>query len=137
QELARVFCVALGEQLHRTLHVCEQDRHLLALALKRRARGENALGEMRRGVRAGRSEPRGILAGQARATGIAEAAGRRVGATTRRTGGGEGHAAGIAEASVRRVVLPALRTRHPPQPRGRATSGQATVASRTLPLWIS
>jgi hypothetical protein len=58
EELARLLGVALGEQLHRALHVGEEDGHLLALArvgpgptpLEGRLRGEDLLGEVARGI---------------------------------------------------------------------------------------
>ena len=40
-------------EIHRALHVGEEDRDLLALAFERAARGEDLLGEMLRGVGAG------------------------------------------------------------------------------------
>ena len=54
EDLARLLRIAVGDELHRTLEVGEEDGHLLALAFERRPRGENAIGEMLRRVRLGR-----------------------------------------------------------------------------------
>ena len=51
EDVARVLGIAVGEELHRALEIGEQDGHVLPLALERRLRGENSLGEMRRRVR--------------------------------------------------------------------------------------
>jgi hypothetical protein len=50
EQFARFLRVAVGQQLHRALQIGEEDRHLLTLALKRRLRGEDPLGEVFRGV---------------------------------------------------------------------------------------
>jgi hypothetical protein len=50
EELPRLLWVAVGEELHRTFEVCEEDGDLLALALQRRLRGEDFLGEVFRRV---------------------------------------------------------------------------------------
>ena len=44
--------IDLFGQIHRALHVGEQDRHLLPLAMECAAVGEDLLGQMARGVRA-------------------------------------------------------------------------------------
>jgi hypothetical protein len=53
EELPRLLRVAVSQQLHRALHVGEENRDLLALALERGLRREDPLGEMlgRVGVR--------------------------------------------------------------------------------------
>jgi hypothetical protein len=51
EELACVFRVAVGEELHRALEIGEQHRDLLPLAFERGLRGEDLLGEVPRGVR--------------------------------------------------------------------------------------
>jgi hypothetical protein len=51
ENLARLFGITVGEQLHRALEVGEEDRHLLALALEGSARG--AWGCTTRGWRSG------------------------------------------------------------------------------------
>jgi hypothetical protein len=44
--------IELLRQLHRPLHVGEENRDLLALTFDGTARGENLVGEMLRGIRA-------------------------------------------------------------------------------------
>ena len=56
EELACLFWITFGEQLHRAFQVGEQDGHLLALAFHRRLGGEDLLGEMLGGVGVGRCE---------------------------------------------------------------------------------
>ncbi len=51
EELARLFGVAVGEQLHGALEVGEEDGDLLALAFESGAGGEDALGEVLRACR--------------------------------------------------------------------------------------
>jgi hypothetical protein len=58
EDSARILGIALGNQLHRAFEVREQHRHLLALAFKRRARGENFFREMFWGVVLGRGKAR-------------------------------------------------------------------------------
>ena len=50
QELAGLLRIPVGQQLHRALEVGEEDRHLLTLALERRLRGQDLLGEVLGGV---------------------------------------------------------------------------------------
>jgi hypothetical protein len=50
EELPRVFGIPIGEQLQRTLEVGEEDGDLLALALERGSRVDDAFGEMPRRV---------------------------------------------------------------------------------------
>ena len=50
EEFARLFGIAVGEQLHRAFHIGEQHRDLLALAFERALGGEDFLGEMLGGV---------------------------------------------------------------------------------------
>ena len=44
EELARLLRVTVGEELHRALEVCEQNRNLLALAFEGGLGGEDFLG---------------------------------------------------------------------------------------------
>jgi hypothetical protein len=53
-ELARLFGIAVSEQLHRALQISEEHGDLLTLALEGRLRREDAFGEMLGGV-AGRA----------------------------------------------------------------------------------
>src|SRR5262245_47890875 len=53
EELARVLGIAVSHQLHRALEVGEEHGHLLALALERRLRIEDPLGEVFGSVRVG------------------------------------------------------------------------------------
>ena len=57
EDLARLLGIAVGEQLHRALEVGEEDGDLLALALERRARGEDLLGEVLGSIGIGSREP--------------------------------------------------------------------------------
>jgi hypothetical protein len=50
EQPARVFGIAVGEELHRSLEIREQHRDVLALALQRILRGTDALGQVRRRV---------------------------------------------------------------------------------------
>jgi hypothetical protein len=61
EELPGLLGVAVGEQLHRTLEVGEEDGDLLALALEGGLRGEDLLGEVLGGVGLGGGSPRGGL----------------------------------------------------------------------------
>jgi hypothetical protein len=56
EELAGFLRVAVGEQLHRTLEVGEENRDLLALTLEDSLGGEDLFGEMLGRVRIGRWE---------------------------------------------------------------------------------
>jgi hypothetical protein len=56
EELARLLGIAVCEQFHRALQVGEEDRDLLALALKRCPGGQNLLGEVLGRVGLGRRE---------------------------------------------------------------------------------
>jgi hypothetical protein len=58
ENLARLLGVTIGEQFHRALEVCEEDRDLLALAFERGLRREDLLGEVLGRVGLGRWEPR-------------------------------------------------------------------------------
>jgi len=68
EKLARFLGIAVGEQLHRTLQVSEEDRDLLALAFEGRLRGQDLLGEALRGVGFGRRVAR--LAARSSADGM-------------------------------------------------------------------
>ena len=67
QELAGLFGVAVGEQLHRAFEVGEEDGDLLALTFQGGARVEDARGEVLRSVRLGCRGRPGIGAGRMRA----------------------------------------------------------------------
>jgi hypothetical protein len=67
EELARLFGIAIGEQLHGALEVGKEHRHLLALALEGGAGGEDLLREVPRRVGLGRCEAR--LGGRDASTG--------------------------------------------------------------------
>jgi hypothetical protein len=54
KQLARLLGIAVGEQLHRALEVGEEDGDLLALALQGGLGGQDAFGEVFRGVGGGR-----------------------------------------------------------------------------------
>ena len=58
EDFPRLLRIAVGEQLHRALHVGEQHRHLLALAFERTLRGENLLSEVFGSINSRRSEAR-------------------------------------------------------------------------------
>ncbi len=71
EEFARILRVAVGDQFHRALQIGEQHGDLLALALERGARVEDALGEMPRRVTSRRGGT-AAFARQRRAAGAAE-----------------------------------------------------------------
>jgi hypothetical protein len=56
EQRARLFRVAVGEQLHRALEVGEEDRDLLALTLERRFGRQDLLGQVLGGVGFWRTE---------------------------------------------------------------------------------
>jgi hypothetical protein len=56
KKFASFLRIAIGQQLHRTFHVCEKHRDLLALAFERAFSCENLLGEMLGGIGLRRSE---------------------------------------------------------------------------------
>ena len=58
ENLARLFRIAVRQELQRALEIGEEDGHLLALALEGALRGEDALGEVPGRVRFGRGEAR-------------------------------------------------------------------------------
>ena len=59
KKFPRFLRIAVGEQLHRSFHVGEQYRDLLALAFERALGGEDLFGEMFRSVGLGGSKLRG------------------------------------------------------------------------------
>jgi hypothetical protein len=109
---ARVLGVMSGDQLERALDVGEEDRHLLALALHGRSRGQDAAGEVPRRVGVGRGERRGQRERQGAAAAVAEAAARRVSVMATRAVHAEAAPAGTAETGAGWVVLLAARTGH-------------------------
>src|SRR4030095_17013687 len=56
EKLARLFWIAVGEQLHRALEIREEDSDLLAFALEGALGGQDLLGEVLWGVGLGRPE---------------------------------------------------------------------------------
>ena len=58
QEFPRVLWILIRQQFHRTLHVSEQHRDLLALAFESALRGENFFGKVFGSVGSGRTEAR-------------------------------------------------------------------------------
>src|SRR2546428_97725 len=104
------FGVELLGQVHRALHVGEEDRHLLALALEGGARGEDLLGKVLGGVRArvGRCSLR--LGCQGRSTLGAELRRRRWVGPACRAQAREGRGALRAELRPWGVLVPAGRT---------------------------
>ena len=75
EQVPRVLGITVGQELHRALEVGEEDGHLLALALERRARREDLLDEVPRRVGAGRLDGRGV---EPRAARVAESGAFRV-----------------------------------------------------------
>jgi hypothetical protein len=59
EDLSRGLGVAIGDELHRTLHVCEEHRDLLALAFQCGLRRQDPLGEVAGDLRRGRRRQRG------------------------------------------------------------------------------
>ena len=111
EELAGLLGVAVGQQLHRALHVGEENGHLLALALEGLLRGQDPLDEVAGRVALGRGEPR-----RRRWRGLAAlvaepGAGGKVRATLV-AGRGKRRAALETELRLRRIVVPAPETLH-------------------------
>jgi hypothetical protein len=63
EDLARLFGITVGEQLHRALEVGEEHGHLLAFAFQRGLRREDFLGEMLGRVGRRNVEPRPLSVG--------------------------------------------------------------------------
>ena len=63
-DVMKQFGVDLIRQLHRSLDVDEEHRHVLALSFERRARGEDLLRQMARGVVAGHAAVQACRMGQ-------------------------------------------------------------------------
>src|SRR5262249_23210383 len=100
-----LFVVDAQDQLGGAFEAREQHRYLLTLALKRSPRGEDALGQVLRGVRLGRRRGRNRTGRHGR------------GPACSRYGDGEGLAAGLAEATiggVRRLAGGAREFQGPP-----------------------
>jgi hypothetical protein len=109
EDLARLLGVPVGEQLGRALEVGEEHRHMLALALYRGLRGEDALGEMLRRVGLGRAEAGPIgRRGERGAALAAELLPRRVLGAAARAPPGEARAALAAELLRGGIAVPAL-----------------------------
>src|SRR5262249_17938004 len=72
EQLARLLGVAVGEELHGTLEVGEQDGDLLALALKRSLGRKDLFSEMLRRVGVRRGETTSVLNGNGAPAGPAE-----------------------------------------------------------------
>jgi hypothetical protein len=77
ENLARIFGVTIGEQLHRTLEVVEEHCDLLALPFEGALRGEDLVGEVLGSVRLGTGEAAGRIGGKRRTAGPAEFLARR------------------------------------------------------------
>jgi hypothetical protein len=121
QELAGLFGIPVGEQLHRALEVGEQYRDLFALAFEGGLRGQDLLGEVLGSVAIGRREAEGCerrsrTDDKRRSATIAElASGLCLGATVG-TDGTKGRAALPAESGPVAVLDLAARTRHRGRP---------------------
>src|SRR4029453_14073120 len=83
EELPRFLRIAVGQELHRALEVCQENRDVLALALERVTGGEDAGGEMLRDMRLRRGEDGARL--QRPPALIAETAARLIEVPARRT----------------------------------------------------
>ena len=107
EDLVPLLGIDLLGQLHRPLHVGEEDGHLLALALERGARREYLLGEVLRGVRARVrcGGPRRLAHGLT--TDVTELGGRPELSPAVPTGDSEARAATVAEGCSRSVLAAA------------------------------
>ena len=114
EELARLLGIAIGQQLHRPLEICEEHGDLLALAFQGGLGGEDLLGQVPGGVRlrGGRTNRGRGPGGHGLAALEAEAGApgqfRTTGAARKR----EASSTPEAEPRVGRVVLLAPGTRH-------------------------
>ncbi len=114
QQLARLFRVAVGEQLEGAFHVGEEHRDLLALPLERMARGEDLLGQVAGRVAVGRRERR--RCGRRRRTGLPHSLQKRLPGRLKCPHAGQTSlqtpAAVAAELRAGGVILPALGAAH-------------------------
>ena len=126
-----LFRIDLRRQLHGTLHVDEEHRHLLALALEGAARGEDPLGEVLRGVgaRATRRDA-GLRRGRLPA-GVAELRARLERPAAAGADNREPRPALRAERSLPAVQVLAARAGHPStfRPAPAASSATTTAGS--------
>ena len=122
EQSPRLLGVAVGEQLHRALQIREQDGHLLALALERAAGGEDARGEVPRGVRLGSDARCCGRRRQGLTALVAEVAAGSIGVAAGRAGSLELRPAAAAELGPGWVRVAAVRAGH----RERASPGAAT-----------
>src|SRR5205085_10888698 len=127
--LAGLLGVAVGQQLHRALHVGEEDGHLLAFALEGLLGRQGPLGQVAGRVALGRGESRlrrrcglAALVAEPGAGGKARAAlvtGRR-----------ERRAALETELRLQRIVVPAPETLHARLPNDRETVSPAPACDK-------
>jgi hypothetical protein len=111
QQRARLFRVAVGQQLHRAFEVGKEHRDLLALTFQGRARGQDLLHEMRGGVAAG-----GLRVSS-----------QRGGARVAR-GWHEGRATVATKLELGRIGIPA--------PGTRSRHGRATLTAKLQPFGV-
>src|SRR6266568_1868866 len=84
---AGLFGIAIGQELHRSLEIREENRHLLALAFEGALGGEDPVREMLGGVGVGRAKPGLRTFAQPGAAVPAELVARRIRGPARRAGG--------------------------------------------------
>ena len=114
EQLARLFGVTVGQQFHRALEVGEENGHLLPLALERRLRREDLLGEVLGRVGLRGREPRfgGAYGGKRGSTPAAEVLARLVRGPAGWAHRGQGRRTLRAESRPSRFSALAPRTRH-------------------------
>ncbi|HEY7519823.1 MAG TPA: hypothetical protein VIE36_16170 [Methylomirabilota bacterium] len=114
EQQAGFFGVAVREQLQRSFHIGEEDGDLLALPLDGGPLGEDALGQMARGVVLGRCEPRKDSGGIGRRPDGSTASVAKLAARfrARATGGtARTETAATVPTEARVVTIPSLTTR--------------------------
>src|SRR5439155_13448415 len=115
EDRARIFRIAIGQQLHRAFEIGEEHGHPLALSLQRCPGRKDALGQMLWGVRVGGLKLRlagGRRRGQRSAAAATKSFVALVGKATRRARGGEREAARTTEAPALAILRLASATLH-------------------------
>jgi hypothetical protein len=113
EQLASLFRIAVGEQLHRALQVCEEDRDLLALTFQCGLGGEDLLDQMFGSIGLGSPVFRGpVCLCEPRPALATKFLGREIGRPARRTRRSEPGSALATELLAGGVPVPALRALH-------------------------
>jgi hypothetical protein len=126
EDVPRLFGVAVGEQLHRAFDVGEQHRHVLAFALERSLRRQDAVSKMLRRVGFGSAETgcgRRRCGGERLAAFTAELLARRIGRAARTASAGQACSALAAEFLGGGIIVATPRADHGSEPRTLRATG--------------